>query len=815
MASGYQDSSIHSKNLLSEIQHHIVSYLGNDFTPYRKDTYYYGLALTIRDKLIERWLKTQRALHDQSAKRIYYMSMEFLPGRFLVNNMINLQMLQSCKQALQAVSLELEEIEEQEWDAGLGNGGLGRLASCFLDSMATLGLPGYGCGIRYDYGIFYQDFMEGFQVERCDNWMRNGSPWEIKRRGFLYEIKFYGRSEAYTDASGQTRYRWVDADNIMAMACDFLIPAYGNDNVNNMRLWAALSSREFNLQEFNEGDYIGAVEAKVMSENISKVLYPRDESFAGKELRLKQQYFFVAATLRDILRRFKRFYSDFLRLPDAVAIQLNDTHPCISIPELMRILLDEEGIAWDMAWGICRRVFAYTNHTVLPEALETWPLDLMGKVLPRHMEIIHEINHRFIEEVAIHYPGDHERQASMAIVHDGVIRMANLSVIGSHTVNGVSELHTHILKERLFKAFDEYFPGKFINITNGISPRRWLIQINPGLSALISSTIGESWQCDLMQLKILTSFSQDNIFVHAWQAVKRKNKERLARYILRRVGLQVNVDTLFDVHVKRLHEYKRQLLNVLHVVTLYNRIKMNATVEMTPRTIIFAGKAAPGYFMAKLIIKLINSIAETINNDPAASGLLQVVFLPNYCVSQAEKIIPAADLSEQISTAGMEASGTGNMKFALNGALTIGTLDGANVEILQEVGEENIFIFGLKAEEVSALRSGSCNPREFYEKDEELKAAIGMISSGVFSRGDAQLFEPIIDALLNKGDYYCVLADYRAYMDAQDLVGRLYRSPDEWARRAILNTANMGKFSSDRAVSEYAQKVWNASPVEV
>jgi glycogen phosphorylase len=652
-------------------------------------------------------------------------------------------------------------------------------------------------------------------VERCDNWMRNGSPWEIKRRGFLYEIKFYGRSEPYSDATGQTNYRWVDTDNVMAMACDYLIPAYHSDNVNNMRLWAALSSREFNLQEFNEGDYIGAVEAKVISENISKVLYPRDESFAGKELRLKQQYFFVAATLRDILRRFKKSYTDFTRLPDAVAIQLNDTHPCISIPELMRILLDEEDLAWDTAWEICNRVFAYTNHTVLPEALETWPVDLMGKVLPRHLEIIYEINRQFLEVVDKRYPGDHERQDQMAIVHDGVIRMANLSIIGSHTVNGVSELHTRILKEKLFKDFDELCPGKFINITNGISPRRWLIQINPELTELIASAIGAGWQRDLSQLKNLTPFSEDKTFIQAWQTVKRQNKERLARYILRKRRLKVNQDTLFDVQVKRLHEYKRQLLNVLHVVTLYNRIKANTAGDMTPRTVIFAGKAAPGYFMAKLIIKLINSVAETVNNDPAASGLLQVIFLPNYCVSQAEKIIPAADLSEQISTAGMEASGTGNMKFALNGALTIGTLDGANVEILQEVGEENIFIFGLKADDVAVLRSGRYNPREVYEKDIELKAAVDRIASGDFSRGDANLFAPVIDTLLNKGDYYCVLADYRAYVDAQDLVARLYRQPDEWARRAVLNTANMGKFSSDRAVAEYAQKVWNVRPVDM
>ncbi|MCU0600151.1 MAG: glycogen/starch/alpha-glucan phosphorylase [Desulfobacterales bacterium] len=815
MTSEQPDFSQPARNLLSEIQHHIVSYLGNDFTPYRKDTYYYGLALTIRDRLVERWLKTQRKFHDQGEKRVYYMSMEFLPGRFLLNNILNLQISRLCGQALEYVGIELEDLEEQEWDAGLGNGGLGRLASCFLDSMATLKLPGYGCGIRYDYGIFYQEISEGFQVERCDNWMRNGSPWEVKRRGFLYEIKFYGRSEPYVDASGQNRYRWVDTDNIMAMACDYLIPAYAGENVNNMRLWSALSSREFNLQEFNEGDYIGAVEAKVLSENISKVLYPRDEGFAGKELRLKQQYFFVAATLRDILRRFKKSGNDFARLPDSVAVQLNDTHPCVSIPELMRILVDEEDMTWDSAWEICGRVFAYTNHTVLPEALETWPVDLMWKVLPRHMEIIYEINRQFLAQIERRYPGDAARRERMAIVHGGMVRMANLSIIGSHTVNGVSELHTRILKERLFKEFDEYFPGRFINITNGISPRRWLIQINPGLSDLISSAIGEGWKGDLKRLRELVPCAKDSQFLNRWRAVKQQNKERMCRYILRKTGSVVSPDTLFDVQVKRIHEYKRQLLNALHAITLYNRIKANGAGDMTPRTVIFSGKAAPGYFMAKLIIKLINSVAETVNNDPLAAGRLQVIFLPNYCVSQAEKIVPAADLSEQISTAGMEASGTGNMKLALNGALTIGTLDGANVEILQEVGGENIFIFGLKADEVAALRNGGYNPRETYEKDEELKTAVDLISSGFFSKGDIHLFKPIVDSLLINGDYYCVLADYRAYMDTQDLVSRLYLDPDEWARRAILNTANMGKFSSDRAVAEYAQKVWSVRPVEV
>lgn len=807
--------SVESKNLLKNIQRHIVSSLGNDFTPPRKDTYFYGLALSIRDRLIRRWLKTQSAFHEQKTKRLYYLSMEFLPGRFLLNYIRHLQMLQPCKQALKEAGLDLEEIEEEEWDAGLGNGGLGRLASCFLDSMATLGLPGYGYGIRYDYGIFYQEFINGSQVERCDNWMRNGSPWEIRRRGFLYEIKFYGRSEPYTDNNGERRYRWVDTDNIMAMACDFLISAYCSENVNNMRLWAALSSREFNLQEFNEGDYIGAVQAKVISENISKVLYPRDESFAGKELRLKQQYFLVAATLRDILRRFKKSKLDFSKLSDEVAIQLNDTHPCIGIAELMRILMDEEDIGWDPAWDICGKIFAYTNHTVLPEALETWPVDLMTSVLPRHMEIITEINRRFLEKIENKYPSDHDRISRMEIVHNGTVRMANLAIVGSHKVNGVSELHTRILKERLFSDFDENFPEKFINITNGISPRRWLIQANPDLTELISRTIGDGFQCDLTRLKDLIPFSCDGAFIKAWQHVKYQNKERLARYILRKTGMKVDPESLFDVQVKRIHEYKRQLLNVLHVITLYNRMKVKGADPLIPRTVIFAGKAAPGYAMAKLIIRLINSVANVINHDPDVCRHLKVVFLPNYCVSQAEKIIPAADLSQQISTAGMEASGTGNMKLSLNGALTIGTMDGANVEIMQEVGRENFFIFGLNAEEVAALHTSGYQPREVYEKDPELKSAIDMISSGAFSEGDSGLFVPVIDTLFNKNDYYMVLADFRAYVDAQGIVGRTYLQPDQWAKHAILNTANMGKFSSDRAVEEYARKIWGISPVEI
>lgn len=801
--------------LLEDIQHHIMSYLGNDFTPTRNDTYYYGLALSIRDRLVEDWLRTQRAINDNRAKRVYYLSMEFLPGRFLMNNLNCLQMQAACRQALENVGLELEEIAREETDPGLGNGGLGRLASCFLDSMATLGIPGYGCGIRYDYGIFFQEIIDGFQVEKADNWIRTGSPWEIKRRGFLYKVQFYGRTETYTDEHGDLRHRWVDTENVMAMACDFLVPGYGNRHANNLRVWAALSSREFSLKEFNEGDYIGAVEGKVLSESISKVLYPQDESSAGKELRLKQQYFLTAATFRDIIRRFKRLHSDFRQLPEAVAVQLNDTHPCIGIAELMRILLDEEGLPFETAWNLCRNCFAYTNHTVLPEALESWPVDLLSRVLPRHMAIIADIDRHFLAEVGGRYPGDSDRIRRMAIIQDGFVRMAHLAIVGSHTVNGVSALHSRILEERLFGDFAEFFPGKFTNITNGITPRRWLLQANPLLAERITTRIGNGWLRELDQLRQLLPLCEDEAFVREWQAVKLANKKQLAGYIRQTVGIDVDPESLFDVQIKRLHEYKRQLLNVLHVIALYNRIKQEPSADRVPRTVIFAGKAAPGYYMAKLVIKLINAVAAVVNSDDEAAPHLKVVFLPNYCVSQAEQVIPAAELSEQISTAGMEASGTGNMKFALNGALTIGTLDGANVEILEAVGADNIFIFGLRADEVEARRAGGYDPQEVYRQDTELKSALDMIASGWFSPGQPDLFAPLVNSLLHGGDYYLVLADFRAYVDTQQQVDAVYRDPLEWTRRGIRNTAAMGPFSSDRAIREYAERIWKVPTVEV
>jgi glycogen phosphorylase len=803
--------------LKKDILRHIRFTLGNDPVKPDKFTAFMGLAYSVRDRLIDRWIETQRSLYDTMAKRVYFLSMEFLPGRFLKNYLISLGMESVARETLEQMGFDLDELEEEEWDAGLGNGGLGRLASCYMDSMACRRLPGYGYGIRYEYGIFHQVLEEGWQREHSDNWMRRGNPWEIQRCNHLVPIRFFGRSEPYVDALGRRRFRWVEGEVIMAMACDLLVPGLADHYVTNMRLWTAQSSREFNLEYFNQGDYIRAMEAKVLSENISRVLYPSDEQAAGRELRLKQQYFFVAATLDDILRRFRKQRRDFSTLPDCVAIQLNDTHPSIAVAELMRILVDLEGLEWAPAWAICEKTFGYTNHTVLPEALESWQIDLFGRILPRHLEIIYEINYHFLEKVRRSRPDDPHLPARLSLIEEGEvkrIRMAHLAIVGSHSVNGVAELHSRILRESLFKEFETLFPGRFRNVTNGITPRRWLHQANPSLSRLITSAIGPEWLEDLARLNALAPLAEDADFRTAWMGIKLNNKNRLARYALRKVGLGIDPETLFDVQVKRIHEYKRQLLNILHVIALYRRITRDPDTVAVPRTVIFAGKAAPAYHRAKLIIKLINCVADTVNKDPEMHGKLRVVFLPNYCVSQAEKIIPAADLSEQISTAGMEASGTGNMKLSLNGALTIGTLDGANIEIMEEVGRDNIFIFGLSAEQVVACRAGGYNPRACYEAGGELKAVLDMIGVGHFSPGNTSLFAPLIDALLHQGDFYMVLADYAAYAETQRRVERLYRNRDAWARSSILNTARMGKFSSDRSIMEYAAMIWKVRPVQ-
>jgi glycogen phosphorylase len=775
-----------------------------------------GLAHSVRDRLMGKWIKSQRALHDTMAKRVYFLSLEFLPGRFLMDYLLSMNMAEEARSALQELGFDLEELEEIEWDAGLGNGGLGRLASCYLDSMACLKLPGYGYGIRYDYGIFHQLIEDGYQKEECDNWGRSGNPWEIRRREQLMEVRFYGRSESYVDEQGTLRFRWVDYDTVRALACDTLIPGRGADFVTNMRLWIALPSHAFSLQEFSQGDYVGAVVAKVYSENISKVLYPSDEIASGRELRLKQQYFFVAATIQDIIRRYRRQNSSFVNFANSVAIQLNDTHPSIAIPELMRIFMDEEELGWDEAWDLCQKTFAYTNHTLLPEALETWPVDLLGRLLPRHLEIIYEINRRFLAILSEQFPDEPNLVAELSLIQEGAIRrirMAHLAIVGSHAVNGVAELHTKILKQGLFRGFTRVFPDRILNVTNGITPRRWLMQANPRLAQLITAAIGPEWMKDLNQLQNLAPLADDAAFRATWIKTRQENKKRLARYVLRKTGIGINPETLFDVQIKRIHEYKRQLLNALHLITLYNRIKADPEQLITPRTVIFSGKAAPAYHQAKLIIKLINSVADVVNQDPAMQGRLRAVFLPNYCVSQAEKIIPAADLSEQISTAGMEASGTGNMKMALNGSLTIGTLDGANIEILDAVGAENIFIFGMDAEEVARLRSTGYNSRRYFEEDPQLHAILEMIGSGFFSPKEPQLFMPIVRSLLDQGDYYMLLADYRSYVDKQEEVGRIFQNKEDWARRSILNTAHMGRFSSDRSVMEYANRVWNVQPI--
>ncbi len=806
------------ESLQNSFVNHLEYSLGKDEYSATENDLYSSIALTTRDRLIERWIETQQNYYKTKAKRVYYLSLEFLIGRTLGNSLINLDLYEPASKALEELGYDLEELREKEWDAGLGNGGLGRLAACFMDSLSTLELPATGYGIRYEYGIFFQSIKNGFQVETPDNWLRFGNVWELSRPEFLYPVHFYGKAEHYTDDKGKDRCRWADTEEVMAIAHDTPIPGYGTNTVNNLRLWSAKSSREFDFNYFNDGDYIKAVSDKATSENITKVLYPNDNVFEGKELRLKQEYFFVSATLQDIIRRFKKTHSDFKDFPEQVAIQLNDTHPAIAIPELMRVLIDDEGYPWDSAWDITVKTFAYTNHTVLPEALERWSVALVEHVLPRHMQIIYEINRRFLEKVSEIYPGNSHLQGELSIIEEGPdkkVRMANLAIVGSHTVNGVAALHTEIIKNSIFNGFYNLWPKKFQNKTNGVTQRRWLKLCNPGLSKLIDETIGNGWTKDLYELKKLIPYADDETFQNKWMDVKRENKEALAEYIKSRNKIDVNVDSIFDILVKRIHEYKRQLLDVLHVITLYNRIKDNPSGDFVPRTVIFAGKAAPGYHMAKLIIKLINSVSDVINNDPEIGGKLKVVFLRNYAVSNAQKIIPAADLSEQISTAGYEASGTGNMKFALNGALTIGTLDGANVEIREEVGDENIFIFGLDSDGVTNIKHSGYNPYYYYETNPELKRVIDQIDSGFFSPESPDLFKPISDSLLKHGDNYLLLADYDSYIKSQDEVSRTFKDKKKWARMSILNAANMGKFSSDRTIAEYARDIWNVKPVPI
>lgn len=800
-----------TKSIKEGIKEHLRFTLAKDEYSQTDWDLYSSVALAILDRLHDRWIDTQQQYYKSDVKRVYYISMEFLIGRMLDNALINLGIQDEVREALDELGLDYDKLREVESDAALGNGGLGRLAACFLDSMATLGIPGYGYGIRYDYGIFYQKIIEGYQVERPDMWLRFGNPWDVVRPNVMYPVQFYGESVPYTDEKGALRFKWENAQKVMAVAYDMPVPGFKNDTVNNLRLWKAASPKSLDLRSFNQGEYINAVRDMQLHENISRVLYPNDKVFVGQELRLKQEYFLVSSTLQDIIRRFKKTNTDWNTFPDKVAIQCNDTHPNLAIPELMRVMLDEEGLDWDTAWNITSKTIAYTNHTILPEALERWPVSLMRNMLPRHLQIIYEINKRFLNKIHDTFGDDINRIRRMSIISEGEqpsVQMANLGIVGSHKVNGVAALHSDLITKTIFKDFYELWPQKFTNKTNGITPRRWLRQCNPQLSELITSKIGEKWTTDLMDLKRIDKLAGDKAFQKKFAEIKLANKMRLIEHIEKEHGIKVNPNSIFDVQIKRIHEYKRQLLLALHTLALYNRIKANPKAAFVPRTVIFAGKAAPGYVMAKLQIKLINCIAEIINNDKEVGDKLKCVFLSNYSVSLAEKIIPAADLSEQISTAGMEASGTGNMKFALNGALTIGTLDGANVEILEEVGDENIFIFGLKVDEIEDLRRAGYSPWEYYSKNEELKQVVDQVRSGFLSPSQPDLFGSIGHALLEGGDYYMLLADYEAYAKAQKEVEKLYKKPADWYKLAIHNVARIGKFSSDRTISDYASEIW-------
>jgi glycogen phosphorylase len=783
-----------------------------------KNDLYMALAYTVRDRLLQRWINTlETYIKQKQTKVVCYLSAEFLLGPRLGNSLINLGIYDRVRQAVEESGLDLNELLEQEAEPGLGNGGLGRLAACYMDSLATLEIPAIGYGIRYEFGIFTQVIRDGWQVEIADKWLRLGDPWEIARPDLTVEVNFGGHTETYTDDQGRYRVRWIPAQVVNGIPCDMTILGYNVNTANTLRLWKAEARESFDFQEFNVGDYYGAVHDKVVTENITKVLYPNDERIEGKQLRLEQQYFFVSCSLQDMIRIHLRRGKNLTDFHEAFAVQLNDTHPSIGVAELMRLLVDEHQMDWDVAWAITEKTFAYTNHTLLPEALEKWPISLFGSLLPRHLEIIYEINRRFLDQVGFKFPDDPARIARMSLIDESgerYVRMAYLATVGSHKVNGVAELHSQLLKETTLHDFFELWPEKFLNITNGVTPRRFMVANNPRLSSLVNRTIGDSWIKQLDDLRKLEGLVEDTGFRSEFQKVKRANKQDLADYIHAQTGIAVNPESIFDVQVKRLHEYKRQHLNVLHIITLYNRIKHDRQTEVEPRTFIFGGKAAPGYFMAKLIIKLINSVGEVVNNDPDVDGRIKVVFLPNYNVKQARWIYPAADLSEQISTAGYEASGTSNMKFAMNGALTIGTLDGANIEIRQAVGEKNFFLFGLTAEEVRAKRAAGHHPWGYYDSNPHLREAIEQINSGHFSRGDTNLFKPLVDSLM-KYDPYLVFADYQAYVNSQEEVSQAYKDKDNWTRMSILNTARMGKFSSDRAIREYCEKIWNAKPVKV
>jgi len=772
---------------------------------------YLAAAHTVRDRLMRRWIQTQQTYYKRDSKRVYYLSLEFLMGRLMESNLINLGLHGNMKAAMGELGLDLGDLLNQEPDAGLGNGGLGRLAACFLDSMATLSLPAYGYGIRYEFGIFDQEIRNGYQVERPEEWLRFGCPWEIPRPEAMVSIQLYGRTETYPGEDGKPRVRWVDGRRVLGMPYDVPVAGYGSGTVNTLRLWRSRARQELDLADFNAGDYLRAVEQKDLSENISKVLYPNDLTVMGKELRLQQQYFFVACSIHDLVARHLKVHPGFDNFPDKVAIQLNDTHPAIAIAELMRVLVDEQDLPWARAWEICRATFGYTNHTLLPEALERWTVDLFGRVLPRHLEIIYEINGRFLEECRRTGRVDEPAIERMSIIEEGglkQVRMANLAVVGSHSVNGVAALHTELLKTQLFKDFDQLWPAKFNNKTNGVTPRRWLLQSNPELARALTEVVGPGWVTDGDELRKLEPLAGDADFRRLFREIKRENKARLAAIVERENGVTLDLDAIFDVQVKRIHEYKRQLLAVLRVAHEYLRMRDDRQYRPVPRAYLFGGKAAPGYAMAKQIIKLINSVADVVKADPKVRDHLQVAFLRNFRVSLGERIYPAADLSEQISTAGKEASGTGNMKFAMNGALTIGTLDGANVEIREEVGAENFFLFGLEVEGVQALRARGYRPRDWYERDPEIRAVLDALAGDTFSPGEPGLFRPIVDSLLDGGDPYLCLADFKAYLACQDEVSKVWQDQDRWGRMAVLNTARSGKFFSDRTIRQYADEIW-------
>ena len=803
-------------DLVEDFRRHFTHTLGRD--KYSKSVHYVysALALTVRDRLMERWKKTRYAYQETDCKQTYYLSLEFLMGRALGNAMLNLGVTDETERAMMGLGLVLEELTEKEKDAGLGNGGLGRLAACFLDSCATLQLPVMGYGIRYEYGMFRQIIVNGYQVEEPDHWLRDGNVWEIERPEYMQRIHYGGRSESYRSDNGQLRMRWVDTSDVLAVPYDVPIPGYKNGTVNTLRLWKAAATDEFNLAEFNAGGYAESVSAKNAAENITMVLYPNDASENGKELRLRQQYFLASASLQDVLQRWTGSHgNDFSEFAEKNCFQLNDTHPTCAVAELMRLLMDEHGLGWDEAWDITSKTMAYTNHTLLPEALEKWPVRMFEKLLPRLLEIIFEINARFLTMVASRWPWDSDRQARMSLVEEGDVphvRMAYLAIVGSFSVNGVAELHSDLLKKGLFRDFYELFPEKFNNKTNGVTPRRWLAWCNPNLARLISGKIGEGWITNLSELKKLAPYAEDAEFGTAWHEVKRANKLKLVESVEEHCGVKFDPDSMFDVQVKRMHEYKRQLLNILHVIHLYNRIKRGDTGNWTPRSVLIGGKAAPGYYMAKCIIKLISNVASIVNSDKSAHGLLKVAFMPNYRVSVMETICPATDLSEQISTAGKEASGTGNMKFMMNGAVTIGTLDGANIEIQEEVGKENFFLFGLDAGEVEAARR-NYNPRKIVAGDEDLQRVMQLLESGYFNKFEHRIFDCIIHSIYSSDDPWMVAADFRSYVDAQEKAARAYADRENWIRMSILNTASSGKFSTDRTMLDYNSEIWKLDRV--